>query len=295
MVEQASIGRRFRRWSVLLCLLALDLDCHAFVFQLPLTQSPPTIPTQRPRRSSGGGVQLFDTTTKQEEQAEMSMYGATNATTAKLLVDMQEEEHEYALTHNHGRGGANTSSSGEEQGYDVSITEAPPLSFQKFLTMQGKRVVVSIRYSGEAGLKPYFLTAAKKIKASHPDVILERRQMADIDREDPTDEPCFEILVDGKVVVGNTKSRSRKKIGTDVQQSIFVSMQELDLAISRARRRRRPSTTVYGEVHEPNVSASPLRLDGLRQVGGGVIGSAESPQLSTAVSAARKRKNQWKD
>lgn len=184
---------------------------------------------------------------------------------------------------------------------EVVEIDAPPLSFQKFLTMQGKRVIVTIRYSGgeSAGLKPYFLTAAKKIKASHPDVILERRQTASLDPEDPTDEPSFEILVDGKVIVGNNKSRSRKKID-NVQKSIFVSMQELDLvsrancgaytrtsistvlflisyffhtqAISRARRRRRPSTTVYGEVHEPGSTSSPLgsaasdmRRDGLKK------------------------------
>jgi len=43
---------------------------------------------------------------------------------------------------------------------------APPLSYDKFLTMQDKRVVVTIRYSGESGLRPFFLTAAKKLKLS---------------------------------------------------------------------------------------------------------------------------------
>jgi hypothetical protein len=52
---------------------------------------------------------------------------------------------------------------------------APALSFTKFLTMQDKRVVVTIRYTEEAGLRPFFLTVAKKVKAMHPDVVLERR------------------------------------------------------------------------------------------------------------------------
>lgn len=228
---------------------------------------------------------LFETS--KEEQAEVAMLGATNATTAELLSEMEQEE---KLKRNGSQSLSRVFYDREKEpvviGEGLAITEAPPLSFQKFLTMQGKRVVVTIRYSGEAGLKPYFLTAAKKIKASHPDVILERRQTADVDWEDPNDEPSFEILVDGKVVVGTTKSRSRKKIGNDVQQSIFVSMQELDLAISRARRRRRPSTTVYGEVHEPNES-SPLRLDGLREVGENTPGQV--------ISNTKKIKNQWKD
>ena len=212
---------------------------------------------------------------------EAAVIQATNATTALILDEMgqqtvemdlgmttmpaavSEETGEYETSAE-----SNTSNQDHNKKNGIDIAEAPPLSFQKFLTMQGKRVVVTIRYSGEAGLKPYFLTAAKKIKASHPDVILERRQLADVDKEDPSSEPSFEILVDGKVVVGNNKSRSRKKIGNvdlSWSRSIFVSMQELDLAISRARRRRRPATTVYGEVHEPTEVLNPLRLDGLRQ------------------------------
>ena len=224
---------------------------------------------------------------EKEEQAEKVVLGATNATTALIMEEMTEEisEMDLGTASNVSEAMAEEEQNdGESDGNSNKITEAPPLSFQKFLTMQGKRVVVTIRYSGEAGLKPYFLTAAKKIKASHPDVILERRQMADLDKEDPNDEPCFEILVDGKVIVGTNKSRSRKKIGNvdlSRMQSIFVSMQELDLAISRARRRRRPSTTVYGEVHEPNEMSQPLRLDGLRTGGG--------------VSIVKRKHHEWND
>ena len=125
------------------------------------------------------------------------------------------------------------------------IPTAPHLSYKKFLTMQDKRVVVTIRYSGDAGLKPYFLTVAKKLKASHPDVIIERRILTPAE---DGEEATFEVLVDGKIIVGKGKPRKQKVARVDMAQSrsVFVSMQELDVAISRARRRRRPST-LYGE------------------------------------------------
>jgi len=139
----------------------------------------------------------------------------------------------------------------DDVGADQRLPEAPPLSYQKFLTMQEKRASVEIRYSGDAGLKPYFLTVAKKLKASHPDVIIERRILPKINVE--TDEPTFEIVIDGKVVLGNGKGRPRKaKISRlDMQKgrSVFVSMAELDIAICRARRKLRP-TTVYGDPAE---------------------------------------------
>jgi hypothetical protein len=126
------------------------------------------------------------------------------------------------------------------------LPEAPPLSYSKFLTMQSKRAIVSVRYSSEAGLKPYFLTVAKKIKASHPDVVIERRILPPVDE---ADEATFEILVDGKVVAGNRTRTRRTKSDT---MAIFISMQEVDLAISRARRKRRP-TTMYGTDDESDV------------------------------------------
>jgi len=130
------------------------------------------------------------------------------------------------------------------------LPEAPPLSYTKFLTMQEKRAVVQVRYSEDAGLKPYFLTVAKKLKASHPDVIIERQILSKMDKNTDADEPTFEIVVDGKVVVGNGKGRPRKakisRMDMLKGRSIYVSMADLDLAICRARRRLRP-TTVYGE------------------------------------------------
>ena len=150
------------------------------------------------------------------------------------------------------------------------LPEAPALSYDKFLTMQDKRVVVTIRYSGGVGLKPYFLTVAKKLKQSHPDVVLERRilptmasssssirrgrgggeQPALVQDLEDNAVATFEVLVDGKVVIGKGRSRKQKvgnvfDVSSQQSRSVFVSMQELDVAISRARRRRRPST-LYG-------------------------------------------------
>jgi hypothetical protein len=120
------------------------------------------------------------------------------------------------------------------------LPSAPALSYDKFVIMQQKRVVVTIRYSGSSNLRPLFLTAAKKIKAAHPDVVIGRRILPKIDEEEET---VFDISVDGKLVA--PKSRARKQKG----RAVFVSMQEMDHAISRARRRRRPSST-YGDDEE---------------------------------------------
>jgi hypothetical protein len=127
------------------------------------------------------------------------------------------------------------------------LPTSPSLSYSKFLTMQDKRVIVTIRYSEKAGLRPYFLTVAKKMKALHPDVIVERRILPAVDKDDGG-EATFEVLVDGKIVVGKSRPRKQKVARVDMgrARSVFVSMQELEANILRARRRRRPST-VYGE------------------------------------------------
>jgi len=49
-----------------------------------------------------------------------------------------------------------------------------PLSFRKFLTLQEKRVVTTIRYTGGIGLRRYFLTSAKLLKETSPDVLIEK-------------------------------------------------------------------------------------------------------------------------
>jgi hypothetical protein len=131
------------------------------------------------------------------------------------------------------------------------------------LVMQDKRVVVTIIYSGEAGLKPYFLTVAKKLKASFPDVIIERIILPAVDSDDQKggESATFEVRVDGNVVVGKVKSRKQKVARVDMAhaRSVFVSMQEVEYSISRARKRRRPAST-YG-VGAPRVSRREMLRD----------------------------------
>lgn len=109
---------------------------------------------------------------------------------------------------------------------------------------------MTIRYSAESGLKPYYLTVAKRVKDLYPDVIIEREEITgeETDYTDSEDgSGTFEVEVDGKMVVA-TNQRAGTHAG-----SIFVSMAEMDLAITRARKRRRP-TTVYGEDGKLSVS-----------------------------------------
>jgi hypothetical protein len=123
-----------------------------------------------------------------------------------------------------------------------------------------KPVVVTIQYSENAGLRPYFLTVAKKVKLAHPDVTIERRILPAVDPrngENMSAEATFEVLVNGKIVVGKDgRGRSTKVARVDMKESrsIFVSMHELDLSISRARRKKRPSASLYGLVESSNNS-----------------------------------------
>jgi len=111
-----------------------------------------------------------------------------------------------------------------------------PLSFSKFLTLQEKRVVVTLRYTGGCGLRPFFLTAAQSIKDTNPDVLIEKTILPVAAGK------TFEILVDSKVVVdGKLKSLV---VGTPV--SVFLKSLEIDVAIGKARRKRRPKTVYFG-------------------------------------------------
>jgi hypothetical protein len=98
-------------------------------------------------------------------------------------------------------------------------------------------------------LKPYFLTVAKRIKEYYPDVILERVLLPKVEKTGDSDSdnkpPTFEVVVDGKVIIRTPSSRKDRSMGSLV--CVFVSMEELDVAISRSRRRRRPSTVYGGE------------------------------------------------
>ncbi|KAL3937383.1 MAG: hypothetical protein SGBAC_007511 [Bacillariaceae sp.] len=127
-------------------------------------------------------------------------------------------------------------------------TFAPPLTYDKFLTMQSKRVPVSVRYSEKSGLRPYYLTVAKKIKEAYPDVVLDKIilpkvEASGMDNNNHSIEGAtFEVVVDGKIVV---RWPSRKgSFGENIH--VFVNMHEVEAAVCRARKRRRPQT-VYGE------------------------------------------------
>ncbi|KAL7457884.1 hypothetical protein ACHAWC_010448 [Mediolabrus comicus] len=150
------------------------------------------------------------------------------------------------------------------------IPEAPMMTYQKYLTMQEKRVKVTIRYSSSAGLRPFYLTVADQIKSYHPDVLLERRILPKVGSDAGGGEAVFEVLVDGKIVIGKKKtmflkvssksSSSSDKGETDDNdkrsdknnqsgeinfaggRSIFVSMEKLEQELVKARKKRRPST-----------------------------------------------------
>ena len=148
----------------------------------------------------------------------------------------------------------------------------------KLSFIQDKRVPILIKYSNDPALRPYFLTAAKKIKDENPDVIIEKRLVPLI--EDNKDEDLiFEVLVDDKVVVGkpqckwqgvnrsssssrsnnsnyggNNSSESMNGNGEKENEnikasssrvfglSVYISMSDVNDAIAKARRKRRPST-----------------------------------------------------
>jgi len=151
---------------------------------------------------------------------------------------------------------------------------APMMTYQKYLTMQEKRVKVTIRYSAEAGLRPFYLTVVNRIKATHPDALLEKRILPKLGSDAGENEAIFEVIVDGKTVIGKKVSKMLKvstlssrasddddnkgdkgkganaKSGSGEPnkpnlaggRSIFVSMEKLDQEMAKARKRRRPST-----------------------------------------------------
>ncbi|KAL7532459.1 hypothetical protein ACHAWF_004140 [Thalassiosira exigua] len=155
---------------------------------------------------------------------------------------------------------------------------APMMTYQKYLTMQEKRVKVTVRYSAEAGLRPFYLTVASQIKSTHPDVLLEKRILPPVGFDAGGDEAVFEVVVDGKTVTGKKKTKmlkvsslSPRKTGGDDDdgkgedgkgeggksksgggdenapdiaggRSVFVSMEKLDHELTKARKRRRPNT-----------------------------------------------------
>jgi hypothetical protein len=149
---------------------------------------------------------------------------------------------------------------------DTLLPSSPPLTFEKYLTMTTKRVPVEIRFqSGTIGqqLRPFVLTVAKKVKARYPDVVVQRTDLGDAPPGDPS-LPAFEVLVDGRAVVGKAEMVDLTGGGGF---SVYVSMGEIDQAITKARRKRRPSTTYSQQGEEAGngeKGVSAIRLEVLR-------------------------------
>ena len=110
-----------------------------------------------------------------------------------------------------------------------------------------------VRYSATPGLRPYYLTITKKIKEANPDVIVEKAILPTTEN-DVLEDTIFEVLIDGKVVIGKprTKFQSVRRSGKDeinnnkvYGMSIYVSVDDINVAIGKARKKRRPATTVY--------------------------------------------------
>jgi len=109
------------------------------------------------------------------------------------------------------------------------------MTFEKFRTMQQKRVRLSIRYSGgERDATKVYSRIKQLVSLRFPDVVVEKRIR---NVRSPKDTGVFEILVDDRLVYSKPTERD----------GIFLSMRTLTQAIVRARRLRRPGQTVYGD------------------------------------------------
>lgn len=110
---------------------------------------------------------------------------------------------------------------------------------------------------------------AKRLKEMYPDVLVERivtprpvgvgsggGSSGGGGGGNSDSEASFEVVVDGRAVVRLISERRRG--GGDGGTTIHVSMHEVEQAIARARRRRRPST-VYGEEEGTNVRLELLK------------------------------------
>jgi hypothetical protein len=77
--------------------------------------------------------------------------------------------------------------------------------------------------------------------------------------EDNAEDGQFEIIVDGKTVVGKQKhARNKERYGSGRgDMSVFVSMQEVDLAIKRARNRRRRAANNNANASSSSSSSPP--------------------------------------
>ena len=268
--------------------------CHAFGF------SRPSLPSWLARRTQQKSNMAVKTKTEPEVYMDVSvtdvLKGPTNGENQSngqqpLNPSQSQVQSEIAdglpilpIGEKEGKSSSSSSSSSE------ILPSSPPLTFEKYMTMTSKRVPVEIRYnSQQSGLRPFFLTVAKKIKDGYPDVVVQKTDLATGGKhggETPGDSMVFEVLVDGRAVVGKAEtkrqsvSRSDGKSaggnsggGDDGTQpvdlangiSVYVSMGEIDQAITKARRKRRPSTT-YSQQGEDMGSegVSAIRLEVLR-------------------------------
>lgn len=147
----------------------------------------------------------------------------------------------------------------------IKLPESPHLSFRKFLTMQEKRVVVTIIYTEKSGLRPFFITAARRIKAAQPDVLIVKRVLPlarPPDRVDslPGHKAVFEIQIDGKRFVSNM---SNKRLSNSVSSGtpyVYIPMKELENSLLKARKKKRPAT-FYGSGNNPKESVRLEMLD----------------------------------
>lgn len=121
-------------------------------------------------------------------------------------------------------------------------------------------MVVTFRYTDVPHLKPYYLTFASKLKKLHPDIILEKISMPLVDK---TSNPIFEVLVDGKAIMGGgrTQQGNAGRIEVAKTQSIYVSIPQVSAAIAKARRKKRPDTLYGGIVDEEERLSEGLRSD----------------------------------
>lgn len=72
--------------------------------------------------------------------------------------------------------------------------------------------------------------------------------------DDVIEDTVFEVLIDGKAVVGKSRGKFqnvRRTNNVSISEnkvygmSVYVSMEDVNVAIGKARKKRRPSTTVY--------------------------------------------------
>lgn len=87
---------------------------------------------------------------------------------------------------------------------------------------------------------------AKKIKEAYPDVKFDKVVIPKVQLNENSkgnELVTFEVMVDGKMVV---RTPGRKGSFGSENMHVYVNMQEVEGAIIRARKRRRPQT-VYGE------------------------------------------------